>query len=137
MSSVICSHCKEKNNPAFISCWKCGARLGGSQHIPYEPPSDIGEIAVVFERTHFGENGFRRKDAAYSYDHINGVSFGHRSESVNGMPINETLDLKMVVKSAGHMTLTETLDIRPVIFSSKKREEKNNAMRNDGKRFTK
>lgn len=124
MSSIVCPQCKEKNNPAFISCWKCGSQLGNSQRAADLPTSDIGEVAIVFERTHFGTNGFRRKDSAYSYDNINGLAFGHRSESVNGMPIKETLDLKMVVKSAGYMTLTETLDIRPVIFSSKKREEK-------------
>src|SRR3989338_2438831 len=27
MASKICNKCKEKNNPTFLNCWKCGAKL--------------------------------------------------------------------------------------------------------------
>ena len=68
-ASVMCPSCNEKNNPAFVKCWKCGfvldenkliAPAAQAQHVVSKRKFPKGVLVfIVFSLFGFGSFFFR------------------------------------------------------------------------------
>lgn len=96
-----------------------------------------------FSNCTFRDEGILERGPIAPYDDIKEFRWGDRAEYVNGVPINEVLQLRIFFENRQEIYVQETLDIRPVWpmlhitcwFNSKKREARKKEIRDQRARL--